>query len=94
MQNYYQQMQQSINYYGYRTLDKAYKRPSAAKKAAYQHCKDIIADVTKNATFVDMTITAANTFTFTVMFRYIQHNTMWVGKITKCKITYQEVKTK
>lgn len=94
MQNYYKEIYQSIDRYGYRTLDDAYKRPSAAKKAAYQHCKDIIADATKNATFVDMTITAANAFTFTVMFRYIQHNTLWVGKITKNKITYQEVKTK
>lgn len=94
MQNYYQQIYQSIFYYGHRTLDDAYKHPSAAKRAAYQHCKEIIAIATKNAVFVDMTITSANRFTFVVMFRYIQHNTLYIGKITKTKVTYQEVKIK
>lgn len=94
MQNYYKQIYDSIEYYGHRTLDDVYKCPSAAKRAAYQHCKEIIADVTKNGAFVDMTITAANTCTFVVMFRYIQNHKLWVGKITKYKITYQEVKIK
>ena len=92
MQDYYLEIYLSIKHKGHRTLDDLYKHPSAAKRAAYQRCKEIIADVTKNATFVEMTITSANTFTFTVMFRYIQDNKSYVGKITKSKVTYQEVK--